>query len=399
MRRSGFLATLTLLLLLPSCKDASGPAPRPDPEPELPLLAASGPDTLVGTWDGGLLSCTYSVRIRAEGTPGASASWREATARLVTTGPDFQTHFDTISAPEVWGLFGAEGIRAGETQTGILSSGFHVPSASVTSAGRGVHKATWTFKYGAGRETGAVVYEAHCGLPAPIPLLAGRYFLAAINDVPLPAAGVAADTLTFYPDTTYSIQAAIIDRGVVRAATSPRQRYTLVSQETVDLFNLLPGTGGGRFHRSGTTLQHRNGAPELGSDMVWRFDLVGTRPNLPPPPRIVVSHDTVRFSAARGGPLPDSQVVRITSSTSRQINRITGGSCLGTLAANGVCSSRWGVTSSTTSREAWTPTSISLRVLTTDLPPGTYRGVADVHTPLAVNSPYSIPVVYTVTAP
>jgi hypothetical protein len=46
-----------------------------------------------------------------------------------------------------------------------------------------------------------------------------------------------------------------------------------------------------------------------------------------------------------------------------------------------------------------TPTTQTFWILTTDLPPGTYRATASVQTPWAINGPYEIPVVYTVTAP
>lgn len=395
MRSNRTPAVLALLALLSSCKDAAGPAPVE--QAPLATVTASGPDTFQGTWDGAVFGCTYSMRVTAGGPPGALAHWGSGAVSVSTTSVPVQTHFDTLSVGEVRGVFGASTIRTGEAQSGVLNSGFQFPVANAANALRGAHTATWVFTYSVGTQKSAVTYQARCDAPPappPLPLLAGRYVLTTINDLPLPAYDIVADTFTFHPDTTYSIVGATGGRDAATRST-PRQRYAIVAHDTVDLPTLFPGVGGGRFHRSGTTLLHQTGSGQ----MAWRFDQVGTTPNLPPPPRIVVSRDTVRFSAVRGGALPDSQVVQVTSSTSRQIGRIISGSCLGTIAPNGLCVSRWGSASTTAATEVSTPTSLTFRILTTDLPPGTYRGAAGLQTPSAVNSPYEIPVVYTVTAP
>ena len=149
MRSSRTPATLAVLLLLPSCGDASGPAPRA--ERELPVLTASGPASVVGTSSGAGLSCTYPVQVRAEGPPRAFASWSGGARTLSSTGAPSQVRHDTLSAPEVWSLFGVDAISAGETQTATLASTLQVP-----------HKATWVFNYRAGAKIGTVAYEALC---------------------------------------------------------------------------------------------------------------------------------------------------------------------------------------------------------------------------------------------
>lgn len=149
MRHSGIPTTLALLLLLPSCSDTAGPTPRA--ERELPVLTASGPATVVGTSTGSGLSCTYPVQVRAEGPPRAFASWGGGARTLTSTAGTSQARHDTLSAPEVWSLFGVDAISSGETQTTTLASAFQVP-----------HRATWVFNYRAGPKIGTVVYEALC---------------------------------------------------------------------------------------------------------------------------------------------------------------------------------------------------------------------------------------------
>lgn len=107
-------------------------------------------------------------------------------------------------------------------------------------------------------------------------------------------------------------------------------------------------------------------------------------------PSIQLSRTEVNFSAVQGGASPSSQTVSVANG---------GGGSLTGLGARVIYSTGqptgWLAASLSSSS---VPSSLVLRAATGALAAGTYRAMVSVSSPVAVNSPYQLPVTFTVTA-
>ncbi|HEY0970958.1 MAG TPA: hypothetical protein VGE02_08310 [Gemmatimonadales bacterium] len=249
------------------------------------------------------------------------------------------------------------------------------------------------YTLGADGEVRTARHEVGCFTAGPP--LSGRYILSTINGLPLPApahAGmstIVADTLEFFPNLTFT---ATDDHG-----KSELHGYRMISADTIELPFIYPNSGGLRhLVRSGTTLWY--GSTPFGGlpGELWRFDLEGTAPPLPPPARLVASPAVVTIVASQGGALPAPIDLQVTEAAGRELLGFGYSTYWSCPAGEDQTPCKASVFLLEAARPA-VPTTIRVSVLDTSLPPGVYRRML-VLTALGVPT-IEVPLVYTVRAP
>jgi hypothetical protein len=273
-----------LLTLVAACGTESAPTPvtpEPPPAPVVPLFAAvsvTGPTDVDGRAEGNTFRCSYEVQLTATGSEGSEGVWATVRRTMVTTRGGHWVS-DTVSGKELASLVGTDRIRPGQTLRAQLLSGFIFPSNSVENAADGAHEATWDILYLTGGELRSTQYTMRCHEPAPpAGPPAGRYALVSINGTPVPAWGrsfqIAADTLEFYADTTYSGRAYPISStsGQYLSVTA-RRKYQILSRDTLALQRVGGAeVGAQRVVRKGTSLVY---VDSMGWPAIrWRYDPV-----------------------------------------------------------------------------------------------------------------------------
>ena len=310
---------------------------------------------------------------------GASFSWYDlATNRLLLT--------RTESADSLAYYWGGATLDAGQSQDLLWSFWNTEP-----------FRVRMDFQY---RETGTEAMQIAtvsftCAPPGKA--VAGTYALTTINGVRVPAYGVNWDTLTFFPNLTYTTSGSLGDLSSHYGGATGPDPYDVVSESELSMPILIFGEGTGEsWTRSGTTLTYVQrdccGRPST----TWRFDLVGSNPQLPPPPVLVPSATSVTFTAQSGGALPDVKTVQVSASTASAGQQIPNLSWTATSACqNGVgCMGDWLLVSLDA---AQTPATLQLKVYSTALPAGTYTATVFITTNGAQNAPLPISVTLTLT--
>lgn len=368
--------------LLTACADGASPKPRV----QLDLSGAIKPTLFHSrnpdrTWS---VQCFTPLTAQLTGQSGVSIVWDGATftGTLISNGAPSVT--STLGATALADFWGAGSLDAGQSQDGFFTATAQEPFAGHLE-----------FRY---HESGSKVarsatFDFRC---EPIsPALKGRWVLSTINDVRMPGYGVAGDTLEFFANLTYTTKGGFGPESPYGGTTGP-EPYDFVRSDAVLLRTLIFGVGTqDSTIQSGTTLTYvqRNCCGRI--DQVWRFDLIGSNPVLPPPPTLVASPTSVTFTVLSGAAPPAAQTVQITASNS------AGGAQIPNLEAftNSGCTPpapcgtwlQWGLAGINT------PATLQLSVFNTALSPGTYLVTAFVKTNAAQNSPLAIPVTLVVT--
>lgn len=223
-------------------------------------------------------------------------------------------------------------------------------------------------------------------------VLAGRYFLTAVNTVPVPSYGIQGDTLTLRPDSTY----ATIGAGPQASGfgTTGPDRYTIIAPDTLLLPVVTLGVTGGKLVRTGTTLMFDQPACCGNGEVLWRFDKEGSHPVLFGPPFLIANPTGAELSASSHGSLPAPVQIALTSSDTMQFKyfSIEGSSS----SLNGYGASDWSILPS---NPYATPGTLTVSVYNTALPPGQYGELLQVTAVYPKQTTILIPVHYTVTGP
>jgi hypothetical protein len=373
-----------LAALAAACSDSTAPTSHG----QLELSAADAP-TLHHhqypdrSWG---VQCTEPVTAQLHADAGHSITWLGATFSWFDAATGRLLLTRTIGADSLAYYWGSSTLGAGQSQDLLWDFWNTEP-----------FKIRMDFQY---RETGTQALQIATVNFTCAPAgkrMEGMYALSTINGVRVPAYGVNWDTLTFFPNVTYTTSGSLGDLGSHYGGTTGPDPYDVISESELSMPILIFGEGTGEsWTRSGTTLTYVQrdccGRPST----TWRFDLVGSNPQLPPPPVLVPSATSVTFTAQSGGALPEVKTVQITASTASAGQQIPNLSWTATSACNnGVgCMNDWMVVSL---NAAQTPATLQLKVYSTALPAGTYKATVFVTTNAAQNAPLPIAVTLTLT--
>jgi hypothetical protein len=219
--------------------DSTGASPEPPKEtPRVALLEISGP-TEQQSWvdpTNDQHVCGYEVTLAAEGDPGSMARWDHAEV-TISLGQGYEPIRTTFDSTFLASAFGPSPVRFGEVRVGYIGMRLIFPAMTNLPWTDGQYWARWTIHYFSAGNSHAVPYQVRCSLPPPLRGPTGQYALHSVDDQPLPGralfdADVLADTLTFFPDSTYNVATTwkrhdgaltrSISRGVRYSALTPR---------------------------------------------------------------------------------------------------------------------------------------------------------------------------------
>ena len=335
-----------------------------------------------GAWR---MQCVEPLTATATGGPNAVATWEGATFSWLRYDNQAVFTADTLSADEVATFWGSPTVPVDSAR-----------DASQIFWGSMPFHARLEFRYrdGVSKATKTVTFTFRCEPPAPP--LEGEWILSSISGRRLPAYNVVADTLAFLPNVTYTVSG---QRGPGTGATrrSDPEPYRILSATEYALGTLIGGLGNVRATRVGPTTFTVSIPADFAGRYVWRFDLRGSNPVLPPEPKLASSVTSLSITAKSGGPIPPPVDFMITSTGASAGNEIPDLSAgiRSEPCANSPCLFNLLAVSG---ESAFTPMKAHLVVRTTSVPPGTYRGsVAVVQDEDDRYDPILIPVTYTVT--
>ena len=367
-----------------ACGDSTGPTSHS----QLELSAADAPTMHHHqypdrSWG---VECTEPVTAQLNADPATSITWLGATFSWYDARTNQLLLTRTLSADSIAYYWGGSTLAGGQSQDLLFDFWSTEP-----------FRIQMLFQY---RETGTQALQsgtASFACAPPGKAVEGTYVLSTINGVRVPAYGVNYDTLTFFSNLTYTTSGSLGDVSSHDGGSTGPDPYDVLSESELSLPILIFGEGTGTpWTRSGTTLTYLQSDCCGRPSKTWRFDLVGSNPQLPPPPMLVPSTTSVTFTAPSGGALPAVQTVQVIASTASAGQQIPNLSWTATSSCqNGVgCMSDWLLVSLDA---AQTPANLQLKVYNTSLPAGTYTATVFVTTNGAQNAPLPISVTLTLT--